>query len=149
MPKVIVLSGLSGSGKSTFGRGIAKGVEGAVIVSADDFFGEGEDYRKNFAVEKLNDAHQACFRNFMTAVMAEAPLVIVDNTCSTESEIAPYLLAGSSYGYECSVLEIICDPEVAAARNTHGVPREVVLRMAERLANRRLPPWWKVERVEV
>jgi len=143
--KVIVLSGVSGSGKSTIAKALTADVVGAVTVSADSFFGDGPKYAQNFRIDLLGEAHNACFRSFMDALLTKAPLVVVDNTNSREVEIAPYMLAASAYGYAAVVLRVACVPEVAVARNTHGVPREVILKMAKRLDALKLPPWWTVE----
>lgn len=139
--RVIVLRGLSGSGKSTVALQHAANVPGAIIVSSDAYFMVGGEYKFDF--DKLNEAHGSCFRAFMAAIENEAPLIIVDNTNARAVEIAPYMLAGGAYGYDCSVLTVACDPEVAAARNVHNTPRDIVMEMAERLKAEPLPPWWK------
>ena len=144
MKRVVIMRGLSGSGKSTFASEIACESEHAVIVSADHFFEIGLNREYHFDVMKLGKAHQACFRNFMEAVDDGVELIIVDNTNSSDMEISPYYLAGESFGYDVSILEIVCDAELAASRNSHGVPRGTIVKMAERMAKGSLPPWWKV-----
>lgn len=141
MKQVIILRGISGSGKSTHGRRLAG--DRGVICSADDFFMVDGEYKFDFG--KLQDAHSACFRKFLAALEAGTETVIVDNTNTQAWEISPYKLAGESFGYSVKIVEVKCDPEVAAARNTHGVPREGVLKMAARMAAEQLPPRWKVE----
>jgi predicted ABC-type ATPase len=148
--EVIVLRGVSGSGKSTYAaRRAAQSRAGArvAIVSADDFF-VGEDGGYTFAPEKLSLAHGACFREFMANITLEVETIIVDNTGGSASEIAPYLLAASAYGYEAEVHQIVCDVALASERNVHGVPTARVEAMARAIAGESLPPWWKVKLVE-
>jgi len=147
MKKVIVMQGVPGSGKSTHASKVALNAQQAggrvVTASADDFFinlGGGE-YK--FDGSKLSEAHGECFRAFIHAVMNNADMVIVDNTNTTPMEISPYMLAAQAFGYEAEVHRIECDPDVAAARNTHGVSASSVKVMHERMANNSLPPWWK------
>jgi len=144
--RVVVMRGISGSGKSTLARRIAEGSAGAVIVSSDDYMETPEGYQ--WAQHKLGPAHQQCFRLFMAAVQAEARLIVVDNTNGQALEIAPYMMAAGAYGYEASIVEAYCDPQIAADRNKHGTPVEVIEKMVVRMANERLAPWWDVIRVD-
>lgn len=146
MGKVIVMRGISGSGKSTVARDLAKGEAGAVIVSADHYF-ERPDGSYDFDPAKLSEAHGQCFRLFIEALQAGVAMVVCDNTNTSASEASPYMLAAQAYGYDASVVEVHCDPKVAAARNSHGTPEHVVERMADRMARESLPPWWNVVKV--
>jgi len=143
--RVVVMRGLSGSGKSTVARQLAQG-EAAVIVSADDYFETPEGYKWDGT--KLGEAHKQCFRLFMAAIDAEAELIVVDNTNRDALEIAPYMMAAQSFGYEAAIVEVRCSPQVAAARNTHNTPAHVIERMAARMDREKLAPWWKVIRVD-
>jgi len=145
--RVIVLRGLSGSGKSTVTKNLVAGEPDAVVVSSDDLFMVDGEYQFDF--DKLNEAHNSCFRDFMAAIEVGAPLIIVDNTNSRALEMAPYMMAGRAYGYECGILQLDCDPDIAAERNTHGTPKKVIIAMAARMKDEPLPPWWKVERLAV
>jgi tRNA uridine 5-carbamoylmethylation protein Kti12 len=140
--RIVVLRGISGSGKSTVARQLAANEPGAIIVSADDYFETPEGYK--WAADKLNAAHGQCFRLFMAAIQADAPLIVVDNTNQTALEISPYMLAAQAYGYESAIVDVRCDPKVAAVRATHGVPESVIEQMASRMEQERLAPWWQV-----
>jgi predicted kinase len=142
MRKVIILSGISGSGKSTY---IAS--RPAVVVSADHYF-TGVDGAYNFDPTKLGEAHGACFREFIELVRLGSTDVVVDNTNTSVAEVAPYVLAAQAYGWDVEILTLMCESEddvrECAGRNTHGVPFQVVMVQHRQLQERILPPWWKV-----
>ena len=145
--KLIVLRGLPGSGKSTYQRAH---FPAAVVASADLYFMVGEEYRFNPAL--LPEAHGACCRTVVGALQAGTSLIIVDNTAISAVEIAPYILLAQAYGYDAEIITLRCDPAVAAARNTHGVPVGVILeRMAPAMAaaEASFPPWWNHQSVAV
>ena len=141
--QVIILSGISGSGKSTYARHT---YPGAVVCSADKFPGLYVNGEIQFA--KLSDAHNACLRNFTVALLEGAPVIVVDNTNTTATEIAPYAAMALAFGATLEILTIECDADTAHGRNLHNVPRGGVEAQAERLATRDLPPWWPVRAVK-
>lgn len=156
MNKVIILSGVSGSGKSTLARSIepaGKFRDGAVyptIVSADDFFMASGEYR--FDPSKLSEAHAACFREYLRHLQLGVEEAIVDNTNTTNEEIAPYYLGAQAYHYQVEIITVFLDGvgttyhsqvEACAARNKHRVPYGVVAAQAGRLKSRKLPPYWQ------
>jgi hypothetical protein len=68
--RVIVMQGISGSGKSVLARKLAEaerrpGRPGGYVVSADDYFYRlgGGVYKYEFS--KIGEAHDECFRNFI------------------------------------------------------------------------------------
>lgn len=144
MRKVYIMRGIPGAGKSTF----LAGCRTNAIVSADHYFDGENGYR--FDPSKLADAHQACFRNFLVflqeGIDSNDPdfLIAVDNTNISAIEIAPYYLAAESHGYDVEIVNIDCPLDRAIARNIHGVPREVIMRMYQRMLDERknLPVWW-------
>lgn len=157
--KVIVLQGVSGSGKSTYGRKLAKEAEakGAFVrtVSADNFFVALGGGTYKFDPSKLGEAHALCLRTFINAMIerwdgyfTNDSLVIVDNTNTTAVEIAPYMASAAAFGWDAEVHYVKCDPTVAAARNLHGVPEKSVRAMASRIESESFPPWWKIVPVE-
>lgn len=135
--RVWIYCGVSGAGKSSFIEGAHPDAE---AFSADHFFMVDGEYR--FDASKLGEAHAACLRNFTEAIQDGSVAVVVDNTNTTIAEIAPYAALAQAYGYELQIVTIYCDPEVAHARNTHGVPLAAVQAMSERLNKREIPPWW-------
>ena len=159
--RVVIMSGVSGSGKSTYivnnfpdrlypmwGQiPRADTNEQAVIVSADHYFQDPlVDSKYTFHASQLSLAHGKCFRKFILAMQSGAVNVVVDNTNTTSEEIAPYILGAQAFGYEPEIITFMCESEddvkVAAGRNAHGVPFATVLRQYTNLRQRKLMPWW-------
>ena len=161
--KVIILLGISGSGKSTF---IRDSYPGAAVVSADHFFMVNGEYV--FDGSKLPEAHGACLKQFIERASSperrvypdydyDNQVLIVDNTNTTVHEIAPYAAVALAYGHELELVVIHCDPKVAAARCIHDVPTDRVALQYKRLMNtlakspeghyKALVPWWPVKEV--
>jgi len=140
MNQVIVLSGASGSGKSTF----AKQLNGR-IVSADSYFMKNGAYQFNPA--ELSNAHAHCFRMFIEHLQNKKEKVIVDNTNTTVEEISPYMLGAAAYQYSASIITVqsTLNPQELSARNLHGVGEKIILAQLERIKNRKLPHYWKRE----
>lgn len=148
---VSVLSGLSGSGKSTY---IKHCCGGAAVVSADAYFMKGGTY--NFNPTHLSLAHGECFRQFIRAMNDQVAHIVVDNTNTTESEISPYMLGATAFGYDSEVITLTAPAgmtredyiSACAKRNAHGVPLAGIKAQADRLLARSLPPWWRKDSVE-
>ncbi len=138
--KVIILRGISGSGKTTW---IAKNTPEAFVVSADHFFlDENNEYR--YDATKLQEAHESCYRAFIEALTDKRPLIAVDNTNVALWEITPYNLAARAFGYDVEILTLSCPPELAISRK-QLVPENHVHRTAHRLTEetKRFPPFIK------
>lgn len=153
MKKVICLSGISGSGKSTYARNLQLASdESWVIVSADKFFHTEAGYV--FDPTKLGEAHARCFYTFIQAMEpGRYDNVVVDNTNTTEAELAPYMLGAVAFGYEPEIVTIrvgtLDQARTCQERNIHGVGSMTLVAQNDRLNNRRLPPWWKQSVVEM
>jgi predicted kinase len=135
--KVTILSGIPGSGKSTFASGTGAG---AIVCSADDWFCRSGEYR--FNVCELGDAHGECLKKFVEAIQ-QGRDTVVDNTNTTSEEIVPYYAVAAAYGAQIELITVLCDHKKAAARNVHGVSAKGVEAMARRLAERKLPDFWQ------
>lgn len=135
--KVTILSGVPGSGKSTY---VKTHIEGGSIHSADHFFTTESGYQ--FEASKLGAAHAQCLRGFITACQSRYPTVVVDNTNTTTEEIAPYYSIAKAYGYEVELVTLLVDTPTALARGTHGVPEKNIDAMQRRIRDRRLPRFW-------
>lgn len=140
--KVVIMQGVSGSGKSTIAEQLMVACYDARCVSADLYFMQDGEYK--FDQSLLGEAHKTCLRNFLETVTAdpsELPeLLIVDNTNTQLWEMAPYIHAAAAYGHEVEVIRCVCPVEKAAGRNLHGVPEKAVQGMADRL-EKPLPFW--------
>lgn len=152
--QVIILSGISGSGKSTLAieLSVELGLSNTLVVSADNFFRTSKGYK--FDPSRLSEAHQDCFRRYLTALgwtggrsipTDRYATVIVDNTNLNAYEISPYALAAEASGYKVSIIRVHCDPDEAFERNIHGVPLEVANRQFTAFAKRDVLPWWNVQ----
>jgi predicted kinase len=145
---VILLRGLPGSGKSTFCK---KTWPDALICSADDFF--GNPYKFDPAL--IGAAHAYCFRRFLHCLEdtqkrgldGHDVTIVVDNTAISAIEIAPYALAAAAFDAKFKVITLHCNPDIAAARNIHGVPVAGVVKMATAMVMEKLPPWWIHEEI--
>jgi predicted kinase len=139
MQRVTILSGVPGSGKSTYARDFLKP---DVTVSADNFFIRDGVYR--FDPTKLTEAHRECYRRFLYAIRSSDSHIVVDNTNLSAHEISPYWAVGDVYGFTVTIIRVRCDPEVAFKRQTHGVPRATFDRMVANFNKRDVLPWWNV-----
>jgi predicted kinase len=158
--KVIITIGVPGSGKSTYVREHFPAGKVYGCYSTDDFFMKDGEYV--FDGKQIGAAHAWNTRRAIEAFQDTKDsdsdgYIIIDNTNTTAIEIAAYAQPALAYGHEVELLVVHCDPKVAAARNTHGVPKEAVLRMHKRMMNtlskspegyyRSLVPWWPVTEV--
>ena len=149
-----ILSGPSGAGKSTF---IKKEIyQESVVLSADHFFMVDGEYK--FDPTKLSEAHNSCLRKFIAACQEgeaakrldkESPLVVVENTNTTVEEIAPYYSVAKAFGYEVELVTLHTPVELATKRNVHGVPFKSVQAMQDRIAARKLPPFWNLKQTNL
>ena len=173
MRTVVLMSGVSGSGKSTmveqrmmdymseykipmddnalFEPVLRKGNPSADMVrlSTDDYFMEDGEY--NFNANHIGIAHGMTLRHFINACQSDRGFIIVDNTNTTNEELAPYIATARAYGYRVEVVTIMCHDlgqvDKCFYRNTHSVPFPSIKRMAENL-NRRIsniPAHWKFD----
>ena len=138
-----IYRGIPGSGKSW--QAANWPTKNRVIVcSADNFF---IDFRGSYIYDpkRIGEAHAQCFRHFLETLNALIPPdnIAVDNTNIMAWEIAPYVAAANAYGIECEIVKVLCPFEIAAARNVHKVPAEIVWNMHQRLHTEILPPFWK------
>jgi predicted kinase len=151
--KVVILCGISGSGKSTRCKEV---YPDARVVSADHFFMRGDKYDFDF---RLLSAAHACLREFVDRLQAESYkcaeigdvgyTIVVDNTNTTIAEIAPYAALALAYGCDLQIEILSCEEKLAAERNVHGVPLQGIVKQAMRLETLKdsLPPWWPCKEV--
>lgn len=141
---ITIMRGCSGAGKSTY---IRMHFPNAFVCSADSFFMVDGHYQ--FEGAKLSEAHKACFMKFIEAVIDKVEHIVVDNTNTQAWEMSPYILAGSSFGYEVEIITLIVDPKTAAKRNVHGVRLRDVERHSKNIEKSWIPPWWSNKKIEV
>jgi predicted kinase len=147
MKDVIVLRGVPGSGKSRQAALLAAESEAlgraTQTFSADRFFVGGDGVYR-FDREKIGAAHGQCLRFFARDVVNSigSRTRIVDNTNTTVGEMQTYVRLAQAFGLSFELITVSCDPELAAARNVHGVPAAKVREMHKRLIDVRLPRDW-------
>ena len=142
--EVVILSGVSGSGKSTYAEKLLNETQG-IKVSADHYF-MWDDGTFHFDASKLSEAHADCFRRFLDFCQKDINPIVVDNTNIETWEISPYVLAASTYGYDVTIITMDAawhDLYVLCNRNVHGVPLRTLETQYRILKSRNLPLWWR------
>jgi len=119
---LILLRGLPGAGKTTFGLSID-----AFTASADDYF---DLYHKGeFKPHKIGAAHGWC-RDLVEARMQSGwPTLTVANTFTQEWEMKPYIDMAIDYGY--NVHSLIVENRHGST-SVHNVPEDVIEKMKNR-----------------
>lgn len=139
-----IMRGIPGSGKSTVAKKIGQGLfpghfvgtnpatghwkRDFVIHSTDDLCMVDGEYQ--FDIELAGERHAQNLQNFKDSCAAGKPCVIVDNTNVKTEQYHPYMRAAEEHGYRVVLVELPHPaPLVAAQRNAHGVPLEVINQM--------------------
>lgn len=120
-PKLILLRGLPGSGKST----MAKSFESDAWVEADMYFSKTGKYV--FDRDKLRHAHEWCIDTAKIMLLHGSFDVKVSNTFTTWSEIKPYVAFAVEHDY--NILLYTLENNFG---NVHNVPEETLYNMRQR-----------------
>lgn len=122
-PKLIIVRGIPGSGKSTFAKSL-----GIPHFEADQYFvGDDGVYRFDFA--KLGAAHSWC-REQVAKTLFNGESVVVSNTSTTLKELRPYFEVGLEHGIVPTVLTMNGN-----FGSIHGVPEDKMSAMRDRFAH--------------
>lgn len=129
--KMVIMQGLPGGGKGFVRK---RDYPDGIVATADDYFRRlnpnydngGEGFSPSF----LGEAHKSCFAIAHSACMNGYDTVVIDNTNLENEAIAPYVALANLFGYDVEICRVVCDPNIAAGRNTHGVPAKAYPRMA-------------------
>lgn len=136
MRNFILMRGIPGSGKSSFVKlmedCLAEMIpaDDMLVVSADDIHIVNGVYK--FDGSKLGEGHAQCFRGALRAIEDMIPIIVVDNTNTTNVEMAPYVAMAQAFRYNVHVVHLSVDVNVAARRNIHGVPAKTIEGMSQR-----------------
>lgn len=140
--KLIVMRGVSGSGKSTEAAKLLEEFlntnpnSNGIICSADNFFVNPDSGKYEFDASKLRQAHTRCKTRVELAMELGVGLILVDNTSTSKWEYQPYLDMAQRFDYEVEIVKVgLLDDDslkVYANRNRHGVPLEVIQKQARR-----------------
>lgn len=120
---LILVRGISGSGKSTFASMIGAGLCFPVFTS-DDYFMKNGTYV--FDGSKLGMAHQ-WNQNRTEMLLANKLSAIVANTLTQRWEMDPYIAMAKKHGAKLHVFTT-----VYPGKNVHGVPESALGRMRAR-----------------
>ena len=135
---VTIMRGIPGSGKSSW---IKLNKPKAEVHSTDNYFMNNGKYE--FSPSLLATNHNLCLKHYIFDLSIGVIDIVVDNTNISLFEIAPFYRAAEAYGYSVKVIWLQCPWEIAAQRNIHAVPTEVIRKMS--LSFEPLPPWCNVE----
>ena len=138
---LIILRGLSGSGKSFLASHLSKQIKNhcsvePVIASSDHYFINSKDKSYQFKQSQIHSAHEHCYQTFVEAIKLNRP-VIIDNTNSTKKEYQRYInLIEKTPGWTYTIFEIHTPDrqwcKIFYKRGKHSVPMNVVYRMLSR-----------------
>jgi len=149
-PRLILLVGCAGSGKSTYVR---KHFPKALVVNADHYFEDlarrlKKPFKEVWDLRSLGTAHSLCLQKFMAAITVGKPIVVVDNTNVKASDRQRFAKQGLEYGYEVEIHVLSPwlhgEPDLSSdqvqdyvklcyERNVHGVPLDVIEQQFSRL----------------
>lgn len=123
--KLILIRGLSGSGKSTYAKKLMAEDPNLSHYEADMYFHDAEG-KYAFNPKFLPKAHAWC-KDQTEKDLRNGKSVIVSNTFTQKWEIAPYIELGKQYG-----ATVIIKKATGPYKNVHGVPDDAVSKMKSR-----------------
>lgn len=122
---LIILKGVSGSGKSTFSHLIAYP---CCICTADDFFTDKEG-NYNFDVAKMGQAHKACQAKFDDALKDDIITnIVIANTNTKPSDYKYYVDKAEKAGFNISYVIL---ENRHGNKDIHNVPEETLQRQEQ------------------
>ena len=134
MKQLILVRGLSGSGKTLLASTICGDAENRFMISADDFFVDDQgEYR--FNGDKLKEAHTWCQEETKEAMEDDFEVIVVHNTFTRKWEVDPYLELAEKLGYAVQVINLydggLSDRELSQ-RCVHNIPAHVIQKQRKR-----------------
>jgi predicted kinase len=127
---MILMRGIPGSGKSTISQILKNGLENCEILSTDDLFGIGENYK--YDQNKIKEYHDLNKSKALKACM-DGKNIIIDNTNVFNEHLEKYIEYATKYNYQIFEIAVLAKQEVAYKRQLHRVPYESHKRMNDNL----------------
>jgi predicted kinase len=133
-PTIIIMQGVSGSGKSSW----ARLYQDDFICSADHFY-LNDDGVYNFDFKHIKDAHNLCKAIFAKYIYHKVPQIVVDNTNVVKSHYQYYVDVGINNNcnvYLDKMHGLLSNKEldIFSRRNKHGCDLSIIRRQYENFA---------------
>lgn len=127
-PVLIIVRGVSGSGKSTFARWLENNLSSWAYTAtqkfeADQWFIDNDE---PWNPKYLHTAHEWCQAEVKKSLQ-EGCVTVVSNTTTTKKELEPYIKIATDLGVQYFVL--IADGDY---NNIHNVPEDKLCKQAQR-----------------
>lgn len=122
-PRLFLIRGLPGSGKSMLAKSIAD-----KVFENNDFFVD-LDGNYNFTKTNMLYAESETYNRVRTAMEDRTPKIAVANTFIRNSELQPYIKLAESYGY---IVQVMIVENRQQTKNIHNVSDERIASMRSR-----------------
>ena len=127
MPKLILIRGVPGAGKSTHAKKLFDEDEIFVWTETDDYWIR-PDKHYDFNVKRIKEAHAWCLHNTRGWMeRSKHHNIGVANTFTQLWEMQKYIDLAEELGYDLEVHKLD-----GGFENTHGVPEDTLKKMADR-----------------
>ncbi len=135
-----IFRGVPGSGKSSLGKTMVDLALMAGLTAgqfeADQYFTDAEG-NYSFDLDKIQEAHEDCFRRFCGAIDSAMNVVVLSNTSSQEWEFQRYKEYAEGRGYTVFVFVVEHRHENG---DVHSITSEVMEKMTNNLL-KSFKPW--------
>ena len=121
MPRLTIMRGVSGSGKSTHARSLGADV----VLASDDYF----DALGRWMPEREAEAHHWNFERCIDAMKSHVPHIVIDCVNAAPWEWEKYTLIADRYGYSVEWVQMHrlgCDVTEFFERCIHDVPLDKI-----------------------